>query len=304
MNVEAQHASKIQAAANTLKMKSQSKNGIVAADIKPLTDAMEASLAAGLAPDSKSYTKFLKIKENAEAQLHLYEELKEVIAKVDNKSAGTLYETFKLISSVHDKALDLNMDGVASVETIKALYREYDKLVQAARRARNEASDNDESEEEDDEEEEEDEEETERKRQEAYKRALQPRFHYSKFSRIRSPEDYVRGMWFGKKKAIDSQLQWQNSLIKKSITDVDAKLSKMSLQIHKCILGYCGEKSMNYPDMLPQDILQTGVEYPDLCDEIYVQICKHLTNNDVEESRERCWQLMCMCGVVACGRVW
>ena len=69
---------------------------------------------------------------------------------VDNKSAGNIYETFKLISTVHDKALDLNMDGVATVETIKAMYREYDKLVQAARRARNEASDDDDDEEEED----------------------------------------------------------------------------------------------------------------------------------------------------------
>ena len=135
MNNEAQIASKIQAAANTLKMKSQSKNGIVQDDIKPLVEAMEASLAAGLSADSKSYIKFQKIRENAEAQLQMYEELKNVIEMVDNKSAGNIYETFKLISTVHDKALDLNMDGVATVETIKAMYREYDKLVQAARRA-------------------------------------------------------------------------------------------------------------------------------------------------------------------------
>ena len=124
---------------------------------------MEASIAAGLSAESKSYLKFLGIKENAEAQLAMYEELKAVIAAVDNKSAGTIYETFKLISKAHDKALDLNMDGVASVETVKALYREYDKLVQAARRARNEASDEDSEEESDSDEEEEDEEEVKEK---------------------------------------------------------------------------------------------------------------------------------------------
>ena len=79
MNKEAQIASKMQAAANTLKMKSQSKHGIVEDDIKPLVEAMEASLEAGLSADSKSYARFLKIRENAEAQLQLYEELKNVI---------------------------------------------------------------------------------------------------------------------------------------------------------------------------------------------------------------------------------
>ena len=102
-------------------------------------------------------------------------------------------------------------------------------------------------------------------------------------------------MWFGKKKAMDTQLQWQNSQIKKSITDLDGKLGKLALKIHKCILGYCGEKSMNYPDMLAQDILKTGVEYPDICDEIYMQICKHVTKNSNDDSKEKCWQLICMC---------
>ena len=87
---------------------------------KPLTDAMEASVAAGLSAESKS-CRNCRIKENAEAQL-AYEELKAVIAAVDNESAGTIYETFVNFKA-HDKALDLNMDGVASVETVEALYR-------------------------------------------------------------------------------------------------------------------------------------------------------------------------------------
>ena len=120
-------------------------------------------------------------------------------------------------------------------------------------------------------------------------------FNFSKYSRIRSKEDYVRGMWFGKQKAIDSQLRHQNSAIRKSISDLPDKFSKQAIKIHKCILGYCGEKSMNYPDMLARDVLMTGINASELWDEIYIQICKHLTKNPSNESSEKAWQLMCMC---------
>ena len=37
------------------------------------------------------------------------------------------------------------------------------------------------------------------------------------------------------------------------------------------------------------------MEYPDICDEIYMQICKHFTENSNDDSKEKCWQLICMC---------
>ena len=103
-------------------------------------------------------------------------------------------------------------------------------------------------------------------------------------------------MWFGgKEEGYGYTTAVAKLPNKKSITDLDGKLGKLALKIHKCILGYCGEKSMNYPDMLAQDILNTGVEYPDICDEIYMQICKHVTENSNDDSKEKCWQLICMC---------
>ena len=293
MKKEAAMASKIQAAANTLLMKSTSKAGITADDIKPLNAAMESALKEGLQADSASFKKFEAMRANAESQIALYDEIAAAIDTADN-GGSSIFEKFKMLTATLNKALDLNMDGVATVETLKALHREYDKLVQQARRARNEASDDDEGEEDDDEEEE-DEEEVERRRLEAQERAMQPRFKFEKFSRIRSAQDYGKGVWFGKDKIMKTQLIWQQGVIKKSITDLDGKFNKEALKIHKCILGYCGDKSMNFPDMLAQDILKTGVNCSELWDEIYVQICKQLTENPGEESKERCWQLMCMC---------
>jgi len=68
----------------------------------------------------------------------------------------------------------------------------------------------------------------------------------------------------------------------------------MALGIHKSILGYSGEQLMSFPATLAQDILIRGLETPELVDEIYIQLCKHLTNNPKPESVGRAWQLVCM----------
>ena len=72
-------------------------------------------------------------------------------------------------------------------------------------------------------------------------------------------------------------------------------LKKEATRIHKCILGYCGDKTMNFPETLARDVLQKGVDNRDLVDEIYVQLCKQLTENPKKESEARVWQLLCMC---------
>lgn len=66
-------------------------------------------------------------------------------------------------------------------------------------------------------------------------------------------------------------------------------------QIHKSLLGYMGDKSMAFPATLAQDILQKGLEQPQLRDEIYLQIMKQLSSNPTADSIAKGWQVMCMC---------
>jgi hypothetical protein len=47
--------------------------------------------------------------------------------------------------------------------------------------------------------------------------------------------------------------------------------------------------------MLANEILQSGVGSQLLADEIYVQICKHATDNPEVNSTRHVWQLMSMC---------
>ena len=90
-------------------------------------------------------------------------------------------------------------------------------------------------------------------------------------------------------------MTWQTTVIKKSITTLDKKYQKAATRIHKSILGYSKDKSMAFPEMLAKDVLQQGVDFPDLVDEIYVQIIKQLRKNTNVESVKRLWQLLCVC---------
>jgi hypothetical protein len=90
-------------------------------------------------------------------------------------------------------------------------------------------------------------------------------------------------------------LKSQSSVLTKSLLSLNRDLSKLAAQINKAILGYCGEKSMSFPGILAQDVLQKGLDEPGIVDEIFLQLCKHLTGNPNPESEARAWQLMCMC---------
>lgn len=142
--------------------------------------------------------------------------------------------------------------------------------------------------------EEEKEKENVRRRQQMFDEAQNPKYDFRKFFKIRSPGDYVRGMLFNKRKYIDSQLKYQTYGIPKSILALRKDLSKQAIGIYKSILGYCGEVSMQFPATLAQNVLEKGITTPELIDEIYVQLCKHITDNKKPESSNRAWQLMCM----------
>jgi len=139
-----------------------------------------------------------------------------------------------------------------------------------------------------------DEDEFERRRKENMAMASHERYNFRKFYKIRTDGDYVKTTMFNKRKVAEVKLSYQKTLIPRSILDLNKDLNKMALGIHKSILGYSGEQLMSFPATLAQDILIRGLETPELVDEIYIQLCKHLTNNPKPESVGRAWQLVCM----------
>merc|ERR1712166_1195233 len=45
------------------------------------------------------------------------------------------------------------------------------------------------------------------------------------------------------------------------------------------MLGYMGEKYHQYPELLASQIIQDGIDNPELCDEIYLQVVMQIINN-------------------------
>lgn len=125
--------------------------------------------------------------------------------------------------------------------------------------------------------------------------AKQARFDIKNFPNLRTADDYARGAILNKSKIKEQFLSFQNNVIPKSLTDLNKENNKLSIQIHKDLLGYMGDKQLPFPAMLAQDVLRKGYEYKAIRDEIYLLIIKQLTNNPRPESVAKGWQVMCMC---------
>jgi len=130
---------------------------------------------------------------------------------------------------------------------------------------------------------------------ELFKKAQQKKYSFQQYPKIRSAEEFAKNVYLQKAKVKAEMLQWQNRLLTKSLLSHAKDYNKTAIRIHKSILGYMGDKTMSFPAALAEDILQKGLDLPDIVDEIYLQILKQLTKNPRAESIARGWQLMCMC---------
>jgi hypothetical protein len=141
-----------------------------------------------------------------------------------------------------------------------------------------------------------DEEMDEEERAAKLKEAATDKWIFQNYVNLRTPSDFSKGMMMNKKKAKAGMLKHQKALLHRSLMALETKeLNKLALRIHKNVLGYMGDKQWSFPATLAQTILQTALEEPAICDEIYVQILKQLTENPKAESVTKGWQLLCMC---------
>jgi Ca2+-binding EF-hand superfamily protein len=125
--------------------------------------------------------------------------------------------------------------------------------------------------------------------------ADQMQFHFSKYDQIRVPADFVIGVKKNRKRVQMQMLSFQSEPLHKSITFLESELNLQARNVHRNILGFCSDLIMSFPLTLAVDLLSKGLEVPDMCDEIYAQLCKHLTSNPTAKSTLRGWQLMCFC---------
>jgi predicted HTH domain antitoxin len=46
-------------------------------------------------------------------------------------------------------------------------------------------------------------------------------------------------------------------------------------------MGYMGDRVMSFPNMLAREVLEKGIQQPELRDEIYIQLIKQVSDNPV-----------------------
>eukprot|EP01101_Sappina_pedata_P000699 TRINITY_DN10891_c0_g1_i2.p1 TRINITY_DN10891_c0_g1~~TRINITY_DN10891_c0_g1_i2.p1 ORF type:complete len:1456 (-),score=681.29 TRINITY_DN10891_c0_g1_i2:96-4436(-) len=122
-------------------------------------------------------------------------------------------------------------------------------------------------------------------------------FKMSECASIKTPHEYARGKIFGKDKAKIEMMNWQKNCIHASLTRIDPLQAKDKEAVicFKNLMGYMGDKNINYPQMLAQENIQKGIDQPVIRDEIFVQIIKQLTNNPNPSSVQKGWTMMELC---------
>jgi hypothetical protein len=267
----------VRAAIKSVTVKAESKSGVTEADLEPLDKAIEDAKNKGLSDESPFMKEAAAAKEKIQAVLQLQADIAKAL------DSGSLRQMKKQL----DRAEDMELGSASIVKKLRSRIREEEKARAAAAMADEEVVEAAPSL---------DDEEMKRAREEKLRKAANPKYEWVRYAKIRNADDYSKGIFLNRKKIKASQLRWQNSVIPTSILDYTNKdLAKLATRIHKCTLGYTGDRSMSFPATLAQDILQKGLEVPDLVDEIYVQLLKHITSNPRPESSVRAWQLMCMC---------
>ena len=124
------------------------------------------------------------------------------------------------------------------------------------------------------------------------------RWRFEKFGGLRPQERFAKGRLMlasTKKKVQDGMLSYTKEVIPRSMLDMDAVLAKQAVACHKCLLGFCGDRKTTYPAAAGHHVLMTGVQGAEMRDEIFVQLCKHLTGNPDPRSTLRGWILICLC---------
>ena len=120
-------------------------------------------------------------------------------------------------------------------------------------------------------------------------------FVLTQCAKIKTPSEYAKGKLFGKDKLKEQMMDWSKSPIYSALTRLPSMLNKEAILTFKNIMGFMGDRVMSFPNMLAREVLEKGIQQPDLRDEIYIQIIKQVTNNPNPSSTEKGWKMMKMC---------
>jgi len=121
------------------------------------------------------------------------------------------------------------------------------------------------------------------------------RWQYHKYSRLRTREQFAKGKYLNRRKTIDGMFFFSKDIIPNSMIDLPTQTNKIAVNINKCLLAFCGTRRTTYPASSAQALMEKGKAISSLRDEVFVQICKHLSQNPDRKSMQRGWILLCLC---------
>eukprot|EP00854_Cymbomonas_tetramitiformis_P003207 gene3207-4053_t len=125
--------------------------------------------------------------------------------------------------------------------------------------------------------------------------ARNTRWRFDKYGRLRTREQFAKGKYMNRKKTMETMFSFSKEVIPNSMIDLPSQTSKVAVNINKCLLAFCGVRRSTYPAASAQALMDKGKAIGSLRDEIFVQVCKHLTDNTESKTAERGWMLLCMC---------
>lgn len=116
------------------------------------------------------------------------------------------------------------------------------------------------------------------------------------FPSLRDPADFSKAFFAIKKLDKQRMLQFSDQPIAKSLTQLhNTKYKKPALQAFKNLLAYMGDAPAEQrPDVIGASVLQCPLEFPQLGDEILVQLMKQVTMNPNADSTLKGWELLGM----------
>lgn len=120
---------------------------------------------------------------------------------------------------------------------------------------------------------------------------------WAQYGNFRTREQFSNAQLLpmGRDKLAQGMLKWTKKPIPTSLTNMGPLAAKTATKLFKNILGFMGDRTIPYPQMLAQDLLAQCLANAELRDEVYCQIIKQLHENPNPQSVSKGWQLMEFC---------
>ena len=118
-------------------------------------------------------------------------------------------------------------------------------------------------------------------------------FDFADYTKLKHPREFANASWlpWGRDKLASEMMKHTSKPVHTSMTELGKHTSKAK-NIHKCILGYMGDRPYTNPKSLVVEMLQKGMVSSDVATEVFCLIIKQMTENPAPSSCRKGVELM------------